>query len=233
MKDLAAPIRDYFRLFRNKENVDITQRSDNLFDLLNLEFGLGRNEAEELDFEQIHILLRIDHRFRTAGTEADRRHVLSEIRRYTDGLAIYPGLTDTGRTLVKALRYKFLEPSSVGQTPKQIDQTPQQEVVGQTPEQVVVVPLAVNQTNGENVAPKSLDSRAVGLAHEMLTEKKKINVAAIARELKVDRTCLYALQGFMALVKQDRASHARDKKRWAPGTKDRQTRSVEAWKQAD
>lgn len=76
--------------------------------------------------------------------------------------------------------------------------------------------------------PGSMDSRAVGFAHEMLSKKKRINVSEIARLLEVERTSLYDLPGFHSLVKQDRASRKRDKGRWPKGTKDRKTRTIEA-----
>jgi hypothetical protein len=81
--------------------------------------------------------------------------------------------------------------------------------------------------------PQALDSRAVGFAHEMLNQEQRINVAEIARRLECERTKLYDLTGFMALVKQDRASREAAKLRRPRGTKDRDTRTLEAWRADD
>jgi hypothetical protein len=77
--------------------------------------------------------------------------------------------------------------------------------------------------------PQSLDSRAVGLAHEILAEGRAIIVAEVARKLGKERTSLYDLPGFRALLEQDRASRDAAKQRRPRGTCDRLTGSVEAW----
>ena len=81
--------------------------------------------------------------------------------------------------------------------------------------------------------PNCLDSRAVGFAHEMIQAGRGINVAEVARSLGCDRTKMYSLPGFRALVKQDRASREAAKARRPRGTKDRDTRTLEAWRDGD
>ncbi len=81
--------------------------------------------------------------------------------------------------------------------------------------------------------PQSLDSRAVGFAHEMISKDNTINVSEVARLLECDRAKPYDLPGFMALVKQDRASKEAAKKRRPRGAKDKRTRTVEAWRDDD
>ena len=82
--------------------------------------------------------------------------------------------------------------------------------------------------------PISLDSRAVGLAHEFFQAGKPINVAEVARMLGVERTKLYrGCPGFQAMVTQDRASAERAKKRRPRGSKDGETGQVEAWHDED
>lgn len=77
--------------------------------------------------------------------------------------------------------------------------------------------------------PQSLDSRAVGFAHEMLEKGGWINVAEVARRLGLkDRTKLYrSCPGFLALVKTDRQSNRDRKAGFRRGSKDRQTGRIE------
>jgi hypothetical protein len=91
-----------------------------------------------------------------------------------------------------------------------------------------VVESGSGHADVEKITPKSIASEAIGLAYEMVVAKKGINVAAIARKLKVERTSLYDYPGFRALLDEDRASRKPNKNRWHSGSKDRQTRSVEA-----
>jgi hypothetical protein len=76
--------------------------------------------------------------------------------------------------------------------------------------------------------PKELDSRAVGIAHELLNAHDYINVAEAARRLGVERTRLYrACPAFMAMVGRDRASREAAKSQRPRGWKDSKTRTVE------
>ena len=75
--------------------------------------------------------------------------------------------------------------------------------------------------------PQSLDSQAVGIAHEMLQGEGWINVAEVARRLGVERTKLYRCPGFKAMVRTDRDEKRRRKAHYSRGSKDRQTRRLE------
>jgi hypothetical protein len=76
--------------------------------------------------------------------------------------------------------------------------------------------------------PQSLDSRAVGIAHEMLEKDGSINIAEVARRLGVDRTKLYrSCPAFLAMARTDRQSNHDRKAGFHRGSKDRQTGRVE------
>jgi hypothetical protein len=78
--------------------------------------------------------------------------------------------------------------------------------------------------------PKSLDSKAVGIAHELLKVDGWINVAEVARRLNEERTKLYRqCPTFMAMVEKDRASGEAAKSRRPRGSKDPKTGTVEGW----
>jgi hypothetical protein len=99
-------------------------------------------------------------------------------------------------------------------------------------DKIVETPDAIEH-RPNTALPKSLDSQAVGLAYEMLTEQQSINVSEIARRLGVERTSLYDLPAFSAMVEKDRASREAAKQRRPKGTKDRKTRTLEAWRDED
>jgi hypothetical protein len=76
--------------------------------------------------------------------------------------------------------------------------------------------------------PQSLDSRAVGIAHEMLQKGDPINIAEVARRLGVDRTKLYrCCPGFQRVVEVDRQSNRDRKAGFRRGSKDRETGRIE------
>jgi hypothetical protein len=75
--------------------------------------------------------------------------------------------------------------------------------------------------------PQSLDSRAVGIAHELLEKDGSINVSEVARRLVVERTKLYRCKGFMALVNADRQSNHDRKAGFRRGSKNRETGRIE------
>lgn len=78
-------------------------------------------------------------------------------------------------------------------------------------------------------APEDLDSRAVGFAHQAMNRGESINVSQIAKELGCERTKLYDLPGFRALVDKNRADRDAAKKSRPRGSKDRKTGNMEAW----
>lgn len=79
--------------------------------------------------------------------------------------------------------------------------------------------------------PHSLDSKAVGIAHEMLDRDNFINVAEVARRLGEDRTKLYRrCPAFRAMVAKDRESREAAKGGRPRGSKDRRHGTVEAWR---
>ena len=76
--------------------------------------------------------------------------------------------------------------------------------------------------------PQNLDSRAVGVAHEMLAGNGSINVSEVARRLGVERTALYRdCPAFRAMLATDRQSKEDRRKGFRRGSKDYVTRGIE------
>jgi hypothetical protein len=79
-----------------------------------------------------------------------------------------------------------------------------------------------------NAWPQNLDSRAVGVAHEMLGKDGWINVSEVARRLGVERTALYRdCPAFRALRARDRQARDDRRKEFPSGSKDRASGRVE------
>jgi hypothetical protein len=92
---------------------------------------------------------------------------------------------------------------------------------------------ALRRAAGRRASPENLAGRAVALAFEALNRGERINVAAVARALGCERTKLYDLSGFRALVERDRMGADAAKQRRARGTKEARTGRVEAWREDD
>ncbi len=76
--------------------------------------------------------------------------------------------------------------------------------------------------------PQSLDSRAMGVAHEMMDVQGWINVAEVARRLGVTRTKLYRrCPAFKALLAVDRQVKMDRKAKYWSGPRDRRARRSE------
>jgi hypothetical protein len=86
-----------------------------------------------------------------------------------------------------------------------------------------------NESCGETPGPlpQGLESRAVGLGHEMLKRLGWINVTEVARRLGVERTKLYRCTAFNALRLADRQQRQDRKSRYPKGSKDPYTGRTE------
>jgi hypothetical protein len=111
------------------------------------------------------------------------------------------------------------------QPPRPADASPPP---AERPENEARAPAPVTQSPAKPAWPKSLDSRAVGVAHEMLQRDGSVNVAEVARRLRVERTKLYRqCPAFKALVDRDRASREAAKSHRPRGWKDGDTGTLE------
>jgi hypothetical protein len=174
-----ALIRYYFKRYHDITDIDFAGKRNTLFyGVINIEFGLLYNEAEILTIDQIHTLLRFDHRLRTAGTEVDRQRVLTEVARLREDLTAYPDLPDTDRSFLKALRYKKKFPDPESRLP------------------------AKPRANGAKEAPSEWteletdDDRAVTKLHRWLSDGRKIKMTSLAKAIGVPRQQMYNKKRF-------------------------------------
>jgi hypothetical protein len=85
------------------------------------------------------------------------------------------------------------------------------------------------ETPPRDIPPQSLESRALGIAHETWAREGTVNVAGVARRLGVSRDKLYRCPNFCSLVRMSRQLNDDAKLRYPRGSKDRKTGTVEAF----
>jgi hypothetical protein len=116
LADLFAPFGAYLRANYGTDRWDLTGLDDPLFyNVMKTEFGLGRSEAKGLTPRQASALFEFAHRCRMASSDDARNRVLAEVSELTNYLANLPGLEDSAKSVLKALRFKF--PDSKMPTP--------------------------------------------------------------------------------------------------------------------